>query len=72
MSNCETLQCVCNWFVGHGDRGRLDWTPNTRIAAAMEMAFYRAYEAIEPTGKTFYLSVDVSRSMFQPVQGVTR
>jgi len=48
---------------GHGDRGSLSWSPVPQVTAALERAFYLGFDAIEPTGKNFYLGVDVSGSM---------
>lgn len=48
---------------GHGLRGSLSWAPVQEIQAALEVAFTKSFDAIEPTGKRFYLGVDVSSSM---------
>jgi 60 kDa SS-A/Ro ribonucleoprotein len=48
---------------GRGDKGNLTWTPVPAITAALEDAFYLAFDAIEPTGKNFLLGIDVSGSM---------
>jgi 60 kDa SS-A/Ro ribonucleoprotein len=48
---------------GKGDRGKLTWNPVPQIVDALEDAFYLGFDAIEPTGKNFYLGVDVSGSM---------
>jgi hypothetical protein len=56
---------------GHGDKGGLSWTPNQKIIEALDQAFYQAFDAVEPTRKKYYLAVDVSGSMSQPVLGST-
>jgi 60 kDa SS-A/Ro ribonucleoprotein len=48
---------------GHGERGKLTWTPVRGIVDALDAAFYTAFKAIEPTGKTHLLALDVSGSM---------
>jgi len=48
---------------GRGFKGSLAWLPNSAIIAALEEAFYKAFENIEPTGKRFLLALDVSASM---------
>jgi len=48
---------------GRGDRGSLTWSPVPQIVDALEEAFYLGFDAVEPTGKNFYLGVDVSGSM---------
>lgn len=39
------------------------WTPTTAIMDALDMAFYAAFGAIEPTGQRYMLALDVSGSM---------
>lgn len=39
------------------------WTPVSRISDALEDTFYGAFDAVEPTGKTHMLALDVSGSM---------
>lgn len=48
---------------GRGDKGRSTWTPVTRIVDALDAAFYASYGAVEQTGKTHLLALDVSGSM---------
>lgn len=54
---------------GRGDKGSLSWIPNKKILEALDNAFYQAFNHVEPTGKKFFLGVDVSGSMSQPVLG---
>lgn len=42
---------------------KLTWTPNSVVRDALEEAFYLAFDAVEPAGKSLMLAVDVSRSM---------
>ena len=48
---------------GHGLLGRGEWTAVPQVIDALDDAFYMAFQTIEPTGKNFYIGVDVSRSM---------
>ena len=48
---------------GHGVRGSLRWTPDQQIIAALDNAFYAAFDNVEPTGKRLVLGVDCSGSM---------
>jgi 60 kDa SS-A/Ro ribonucleoprotein len=53
---------------GHGERARmranaLSWAPAREIVDALDQAFYLAFKAIEPTGKSHLLALDVSGSM---------
>lgn len=51
------------YAAGRGDKGSLTWGPVPQITDALEDAFYLGFDAVEPTGKNFYLGVDVSGSM---------
>lgn len=42
---------------------KLTWTPNSVVRDALEEAFYLAFDAIEPSGASMFLGVDVSGSM---------
>jgi 60 kDa SS-A/Ro ribonucleoprotein len=48
---------------GHGVKGSLAWSPVSQITAALENAFYAAFDAVERTGKRHLLALDVSGSM---------
>ncbi|XP_053373250.1 RNA-binding protein RO60-like [Mercenaria mercenaria] len=65
----KILLALITYKTGHGDKGSRSWTPNQRIMEALDRAFYQAFERVEPTGKKYYLAVDVSGSMSQPVLG---
>ncbi|XP_029474393.1 60 kDa SS-A/Ro ribonucleoprotein [Rhinatrema bivittatum] len=54
---------------GHGNRGKLHWSPVQAIVEALDRAFYRTFKTVEPTGKRFLLAVDVSGSMEQRILG---
>lgn len=46
------------------------WVPVTDIVDALDMAFYNAFGAVEPTGKRHMLALDVSGSMgWSPIPG---
>jgi 60 kDa SS-A/Ro ribonucleoprotein len=49
--------------AGHGFKGSGNWTVDPKIFEALNEAFYGAFENVEPTGKRFYLGIDVSGSM---------
>jgi len=48
---------------GHGDKGKLKWSPVSQINDALDSAFYRAFDNVEPTGKRTLVALDVSGSM---------
>jgi 60 kDa SS-A/Ro ribonucleoprotein len=57
---------------GHGDLGKLTWTPETRITEQLNKAFYASFKSVTPTGKRYLLAMDVSGSMtFSGVCGIT-
>jgi len=58
------LQALKVYAQGHGDKGSLSWTPNKSILNTLDSAFYMAFKAVEPTGKSIMLAVDCSGSMF--------
>ena len=48
---------------GTGNGMRTTWKPVAAIKDAMEEAFYKAFNYVEPTGKKFLYGIDVSGSM---------
>lgn len=48
---------------GHGEKGKLTWSPVPQIVDALDAAFYESFQLIEPTGKATLLALDVSGSM---------
>lgn len=48
---------------GHGDKGKLSWSPVQQIVDALDAAFYATFQTIEPAGKRHLLGIDVSGSM---------
>jgi 60 kDa SS-A/Ro ribonucleoprotein len=48
---------------GCGFRGNLNWNPVQSVVSALQDAFYMAFDNIEPTGKRFFIGLDVSGSM---------
>lgn len=57
------LMALKTYAQGHGEKGQNSWVPVPQIIDALDGAFYRAFAAVEPTGKRFLLGVDVSGSM---------
>lgn len=57
------LLASTTYASGHGVRGSLNWSPNQAIVRALDKAFYLAFKNIVPTGKNYYLALDVSGSM---------
>ena len=55
---------------GVSHRGTARWKPTTRVADALDAAFYAAFGAVEPSGRRTMLAVDVSGSMTMPISGM--
>ncbi|NLT53673.1 MAG: TROVE domain-containing protein [Actinomycetales bacterium] len=55
---------------GRSARGAGEWTPSRKVTDALDTAFYRAFEAVEPSGTRTLLAVDVSGSMSVPISGM--
>lgn len=64
----NVLVALRTYAVGQSARGDSTWQPSQPIVNALDAAFYKAFGAIEPTGKAHLLAVDVSGSMsFYPI-----
>lgn len=59
----QVLAALLTYGSGKGQKGRLTWTVVPQVVDALNDAFYAAFDNVEPTGKRFYLGVDVSGSM---------
>lgn len=59
----QVLIALKTYEQGHGDRGKLSWTPVPQVITALNEAFHLAFKNIEPTGKRWLLGLDVSGSM---------
>jgi len=57
------LVALVTYASGRSVRGSAEWKPVQQVSDALDRAFYRSFEAVEPTGKRFLLGVDVSGSM---------
>jgi 60 kDa SS-A/Ro ribonucleoprotein len=49
---------------GHGLRGSGAWDVVPQIVDALDEAYYAAFDFVEPTGKRYYLGLDISGSMW--------
>lgn len=59
----KVLAALKTYAQGHGERGKLKWTPVTSVIDTLNDAFYLAFGNVEPTGKRWLLALDVSGSM---------
>ena len=59
----QVLSALLTYKSGRGVRGKGEWAVNQPIVDALEDAYYLSFGNVVPTGKRFYLGVDVSGSM---------
>ena len=59
----SVLKALKTYAQGHGEVGKLTWTPERSVVDALDEAFYTAFDLIEPTNKNWMLCLDVSGSM---------
>lgn len=58
------LAALKTYAQGHGEKGKLSWKPVSQVVDALDGAFYEAFQTVEPTGKRWFLGIDVSGSMW--------
>ncbi len=58
------LMAARTYASGKGMRGSGVWEPVAQVIDGLDEAFYLAFENVEPTGKRFYLGLDISGSMW--------
>jgi len=59
----QVLMALLTYRSGKGVRGDLSWDVVPQISDALDRAFYSTFQNIDPSGKKFYLGLDVSGSM---------
>lgn len=59
----NVLNALRLYSRGYGDKSDLRWNAVPRIVGALNDAFYKCFEFVEPTGKRLVLALDVSGSM---------
>ena len=59
----SVLAALMTYQSGHGVRGSGAWEPVSDIRDALSESFYKAFKAVDPTGKRIVLALDVSGSM---------
>lgn len=48
---------------GTGFRGSNTWMPDRKVVNALDAAFYESFKHVAPTGKRFFIGLDISGSM---------
>lgn len=59
----KALVAMKTYAQGRGVLGGNTWHPDAKVVDALDAAFYKAFKAVEPTGKRHMLALDVSGSM---------
>jgi 60 kDa SS-A/Ro ribonucleoprotein len=59
----QVLAAILTYGAGRGQKGSLTWTVVPQVVDALNDAFYASFANAQPTGKNFYLGIDVSGSM---------
>ena len=67
----KLLMASMQYQRGHGDKGKLSWSPVQRVVDALDTAFKLAFGNVEPTRKRMMLALDVSGSMDTTVPGTS-
>jgi 60 kDa SS-A/Ro ribonucleoprotein len=65
------LQAKAVYATGRGVKGSGAWSPSAPIIAALEDAFYAAFDNVVPTNKRTLIGLDVSGSMSSPFGGTS-
>lgn len=60
----QLLIAAKTYESGRGLRGKGEWTVVPKIVDALDSAYYLAFKNVVPTGKRFYLGLDISGSMW--------
>lgn len=66
----NVLVAARTYASGRSARGDGEWTPNRHVCDALDEAFYAAFRAVEPAGKSTLVALDVSGSMTSPASGL--
>lgn len=67
----QVLVATKIYGTGHGDKGKLSWTPVPAVLTALNEAFYQTFPNVKPCGKPLLIGLDVSSSMASSAAGVT-
>jgi 60 kDa SS-A/Ro ribonucleoprotein len=59
----NVLAAMLTYGEGKGFRGKLTWTPVTKVTDALDSAFYLCFKNVRPTGKRRLKCMDISGSM---------
>src|SRR5690606_12147646 len=65
------LQALAAYRLGRSVRGNREWSPVSSISDALDDAFHKAFQNVQPTGKRNLTALDVSGSMTMNLIGGT-
>jgi 60 kDa SS-A/Ro ribonucleoprotein len=66
----NVLVALRTYASGKSARGESSWTPDRHIIDALDEAFYRSFDFVEPANKRILLALDVSGSMGSPISNL--
>lgn len=70
MHPLSLLSALKTYSSGQGWRGSGSWEVTPKVVDALDGAFYKAFDNVEPTGKRVLLACDVSGSMSSTISGM--
>ncbi len=65
----QILLALNTYSQGHGDKGKLSWSPVQKVKDALEESFELAFKNVQPTNKNILVGVDTSGSMSDTIAG---
>lgn len=65
------LNAHMTYASGSSTRGTSSWVPKRQIIDALDEAFYKSFEFVEPSGARILNGVDVSGSMYQEINNTS-
>jgi 60 kDa SS-A/Ro ribonucleoprotein len=67
----QILAAMMTYSTGRGARGKGEWEVVPQVVDALDNAFYKTFDNVQPTGKRIALALDVSGSMtFDYIHGI--
>lgn len=59
----QMLLALTTYQAGHGVKGKLTWSPTSRIVDSLDAGFYASFGSLPPSNKRTLVALDVSGSM---------
>lgn len=65
----QVLLAARTYAQGHGDRGKLSWSPDSGVIKYLDQSFLASMDAVQSTSTRYFLGVDISYSMSTTIAG---